>query len=92
MGEYHTSQLSSIKQRPPATDLRGPKASADSLTPLRINLAPEYARDLTFNFFSSIALDLKVGSEDPSFVVSIASGRGPSELEGRSGLCKEKDR
>ena len=92
MGEYHTSQLSSIKQRPPATDLSGPKASVDSLTPLRINLAPEYAKDLTFNFFSSFSLDLTVRSKDPSFVVSIAPGRSSSELEGRSGLYKKKDR
>jgi hypothetical protein len=41
----HTSQFSRIKQRPPATDLSGPKASAESLTPRRSNLAEADAVD-----------------------------------------------
>jgi hypothetical protein len=46
----HTSQFSRIKQRPPATDLRGPKASAVSLTPRRSNLAVADAVDFQFDF------------------------------------------
>ena len=37
--EGRTSQFSRIKQRPPAADLSGPKASAESLTPRSSNLA-----------------------------------------------------
>lgn len=44
--EGHTSQFSRIKQRPPATDLSGPKASAESLTPRRSNFAVADAVDL----------------------------------------------
>ena len=51
--EEHTSQFSRIKQRPPATDLSGPKALADSLTPRRSNLAVADAVDFQFDFFSS---------------------------------------
>ena len=55
--EGHTSQFSRIKQRPPATDLSGPKASADSLTPRRSNLAAEDAVDFRrSNLFSSAVL------------------------------------
>ena len=52
--EDRTSQFSRIKQRPPATDLSGPKASADSLTPRRINLAVADAVDFQFDLFSSV--------------------------------------
>lgn len=41
-----TSQFSRIKQRPPAADLSGPKASAESLTPRSSNLAVAIAEDL----------------------------------------------
>jgi hypothetical protein len=52
----HTSQFSRMKQRPPATALRGPKASAESLTPRRSNLAVADAVDFQFDLFSSAAL------------------------------------
>jgi len=51
--EEHTSQFSRIKQRPPATDLSGPKASADSLTPRRSSLAVADAVDFQPDFLSS---------------------------------------
>ena len=50
--EGHTSQFSRIKQRPPATDLSGPNASAESLTPRSSNLAVEDAADLQFDLSS----------------------------------------
>ena len=50
-----TSQFLRIKQRPPATDLRGPKASAVSLTPRRSNLAVADAVDFQFDLVSSAA-------------------------------------
>ena len=53
--EAHTSQVSRIKQRPPATDLSGPKASAESLTPRRNNLAAADAVDLQLDLFSFAA-------------------------------------
>ena len=53
--EDHTSQLSKMKQRPPATDLSGPKASVESLTPRRSNLAVADAVDFQFDLFSSTA-------------------------------------
>jgi len=54
-----TSQLSRIKQRPPATDLRGPKASAESLTPRRSNPAIADVVDFQFDLVSfAVALDL----------------------------------
>jgi len=57
--EGRTSQFSRIKQRPPATDLRGPKASAESLTPRRSNLAVADAVDPQPGLFSFAAvLDL----------------------------------
>ena len=43
--EDRTSQFSRIKQRPPAIDLSGGKASAESLTPRRNNLAVADAVD-----------------------------------------------
>ena len=42
-----------MKQRPPATDLSGPKASAESLTPRRSNFAAENAVDFQFGLLSS---------------------------------------
>ena len=51
----HTSQFSRMKQRPPATDLRGPKVSAESLTPRRSSLVVADAVDFQFDFFSSAA-------------------------------------
>ena len=55
VGEGHTSQFSRIKQRPPATDLSGPKASEESLTPQRSNLAVAIAVDFQLDFFSLAA-------------------------------------
>ena len=56
--EGHTSQFSMIKQRPPATDLSGGKASADTLTPCRNNLAAEDAVDFhRSNLLSSVVLN-----------------------------------
>ena len=51
--EDRTSQFSRMKQSPLATDLRGPKAPAESLTPQRINLAVADAVDFQSDFFSS---------------------------------------
>ena len=53
--EGHTSQFSRTKQRPPATDLSGPKASAESLTPRRSNLAVADAVDFQFDLFFPMA-------------------------------------
>ena len=59
-----TSQFSKIKQRPPATDLSGGKASAESLTPRRSSLAEAGAVDLQPDFFLSVAtLGSGCGSE-----------------------------
>ena len=69
-----TSQFSRIKQRPPATDLSGPKASADSLTPRRSNLAVEAAVDFQFDLFSLLALRLTVGVGGPTDVASFSPG------------------
>ena len=59
MGECHTSQFSRIKQRPPATDLSGPKASADSLTPRRSNLAVEDAVDFYWSNLSYLPYSVR---------------------------------
>jgi len=53
--EGNTSQFSKIKQRPPAIDLSGGRASAESLTPQRSNLAVADAVDFQFDSFSSAA-------------------------------------
>ena len=59
----HTSQFSGVKQRPPAIDLSGPKASAKSLTPRRSNLAVAKAIDFQLNFFSfAVALSSEFSS------------------------------
>ena len=60
--EGRTSQFSRIKQRPPATDLSGPKASAVSLTPRSSTLAPATAADLQ--------LDLPPSAAGPSLALS----------------------
>ena len=51
--EHRTSQFSRTKQRPLATDLSGPKASEESLTPRRSNLAAADVVDFQLDFFSS---------------------------------------
>ena len=53
MGD-RTSQFSRIKQRPLATDLRGPKVSAESFTPRRSNLATADAVDFQFNSSAAV--------------------------------------
>ena len=67
----HTSQFSRIKQRPPATALSGPKASAVSLTPRSSNLAVADAVDLQSDLFSSATVlgsALPSGQMSPSIV------------------------
>lgn len=67
-GEGHTSQFSRIKHRPPAIALRGPKASAESLTPRSSNPAAVDAVDLQFDFFSfaeGLVLALSLGRRSP---------------------------
>ena len=54
--EGRTSQFSRIKQRPPATALSGPKASAESLTPRSSNLAVADAVDFQSDLFSFAAV------------------------------------
>jgi hypothetical protein len=45
-----------MKQRPPATDLSGPKASAESFTPRRSNLAVADVVDFQLDFLSPAAV------------------------------------
>jgi len=51
--EGRTSQFSRMKQSPPATDLSGPKASAESLTPRRSNPAVADTVDFQVDLFPS---------------------------------------
>ena len=51
--EGRTSQFSRMKQRPPATDLSGPKTPAESLTPRRSNPAVADAVDFQVDLFPS---------------------------------------
>jgi len=51
-GENHTSQSSKIEHRLPAADLSGGKASAESLTPWRSNLAVSDTVDFQSCLFS----------------------------------------
>ena len=55
-GGARTSKLSRIKQRPPATDLRGAKASAESLTPQRSSLVVAKAVAAQSDFFSFVVV------------------------------------
>ena len=85
--ENLTSQLSRMKQRPPATDLSGPKASEESLTPRSRNLAPDVMRDTNFCSLSmtSPALGFKAmfdGSECGAFFWP-KTDRSRPETEGR---------
>ena len=52
---YHTSQWSRITESPPATDLRGGKASEDPFTILMANLVVAYAVDFQFVLFPDTA-------------------------------------
>ena len=70
-----------MKQRPLATDLRGPKASAESLTPRRTSLAEADAVDFQSDLLSSGAalcsmLSLTTSSSFPSCSRSLPAGTG----------------
>ena len=53
-----------MKHKAPAADLSGGKTSEDSLTPRRIRLAPEDARDLRSYLLLDVALGSTVSSEE----------------------------
>jgi len=57
---WRGGQLSRIKQRPPATDLNGLKASTESLTPRRSNLAEADEIDFQSDLFSPTAASAHV--------------------------------
>ena len=94
-----TSQFSKMKQRPLATDLSGPKASAESLTPRRSSLAEADAVDFQSDLFlfspaaalgSTLlpsALDPLPSCSRPLPITTRGSGRGsepsPSALSTR---------
>ena len=78
----HTSQFSRIKQRPPATALSGPKASAESLTPRRSNLAAPDAVDFQLDLFSSTGAHgsaLELGRETSDTSLGTVEVPTPSE-------------
>ena len=57
MGEMdHTSQWFMMAERPPASDLRGGKASEDSFTMLMANFVVAYVVDFQSGLFLSIVL------------------------------------
>ena len=89
--EVRTSQLSRIKQRPPATDLSGPKASADSLTPRRSNLAAEDVVVFQSDLLSPATLVSTVGFEGPVGLLRLLLriDRNRSEMEVGSALCRK---
>ena len=66
-----TSQFSRMKQRPPATDLSGPKASAESLTPRRNSPAVADAVDFQFDLFLSPVLGSFLLGGGPSWTGSV---------------------
>ena len=89
-GRHRTSEFSRMKQRPPATDLSGPKTSAESLTPRRSNLADDDAVDFQSGLFTSAA------PLPPTFSFSVLgpppSCSRPPPVETRdSGCGKELD-
>jgi len=59
-----TSQCLRIAERPPATDLRGGKASEDSFTIWMANLVVEYAVDFRLDLFLDAGPASAVSSED----------------------------
>ena len=80
-GGSHTSQFSKIKQRPPATDLSGPKASDELLTPRRTNLAEAVAVVVQSDSLSPlVALGPTLSSSAP----------GPSPPRSRSPLVTDR--
>jgi len=56
----HTSQHFRMAERPPATDLRGGKASADSFTILMASLVAAYAVDFQPDLFLDTVFGLTV--------------------------------
>ena len=66
-----TSQCSRMKQRPPATDLSGPKASAESLTPRKNNPAAADAVDFQSCLFLSPAPGSLLLEEGSSWTESV---------------------
>ena len=85
-------QLSRIKQRPPTTALSGPKASVDSLTPRRSNLAAEATVDPHSDLLSSSALVSTVGFEISVglLCVVLRIGWDQSEMEEGSASSRKK--
>ena len=66
-----TSLFSRIKQRPPATDLSGPKASAESLTPRRNSPTAADAVDFQFDSFLPPLLGSFLLGEGPPWAGSM---------------------
>ena len=85
-----TSQFSRMKQRPPATDLSGPKASAESLTARRTNLAEDDAVEPQSGLFSSTAVLVPTVSFLALSPLPACSRPPPVETRG-SGCGKEVD-
>ena len=59
----HTSQWFRMAERPPATDLRGGKASDESFTIWTASLVAAYVVDFQSDLVSSIVLGFTVGFE-----------------------------
>jgi len=59
-----TSQCLRIAERPPATDLRGGKASEDSFIIWMANLVVEYAVNFRLDLFLDVGPESAVSSED----------------------------
>ena len=80
-----------MAERPPATDLRGGKASADSFTRLMANLVVAYAVGLQSDLLTGAALGSTVWSEDFwwSPFPTLKTDRNRSERERRS-VLREK--
>ena len=78
-----------MAERPPATDLSGGKASADSLTRLIANLVVEYAVDLQFDSVSSVALGLIVCSDGSDGLPCLV--RGTDCVGSRAALSRSSE-
>ena len=63
-----------MKRSPPATDLSGPKASAESLTPRRKSPAVVAAVDFQSDLFLSPVLSSLLSREGPSWTGSVIAG------------------
>ena len=80
-----TSQFSKMKQSPPATDLSGPKASEESLTPRRNSLAVADAVDFQSDLFlSSVPCSLlfEEGSSWTGSVIAEATRFAEEKIRG----------